>query len=264
MLITGAGSGIGRLMALESARRGAEVIGWDLSDQSGAETVSMIEAAGGRASSAVVNVADRQAVAAEAERTGEVDVVVNNAGVVSGAPLLEIPDEKIQRTLDVNVAALYWVTKAFLPGMIQRRRGAVVTIASAAGWIGVARQTDYSASKWAAVGFMESLRNELRAAGHPIGTLTVTPYYIDTGMFEGVQTKWPWLLPILQPEQVSTAVIDALEADKHLVALPPLVEVVPALRVLPTRLFDAVADLLGVNQTMDHFRGRAETSTAPR
>ena len=66
-----------------------------------------------------------------------------------------------------------------------RCHGSVVSIASAAGLVGVARQTDYSAGKWAAVGFTESLRQELRADGHPVHTLAVCPYYIDTGMFAG-------------------------------------------------------------------------------
>ncbi|MCY1158364.1 MAG: short-chain dehydrogenase [Citricoccus sp.] len=256
MLITGGGSGLGRLMALEAARRGAEVIVWDLSAQAGEATVEQVRAAGGAARSAVVDVTDREAVYRAAGQAGAVDVVVNNAGVVSGARLLEIPDAAIERTMDVNVLALYWVTKAFLGGMIERGHGSVVTIASAAGLVGVARQTDYSASKWAAVGFIESLRNELRADGHPINTLAVCPFYIDTGMFAGVQTRFPRLLPILDPDEVTTRVIEAIEDGRQHLVMPALVGALPALRVLPTRLFDRVMDVLGVNRSMDGFTGR--------
>jgi all-trans-retinol dehydrogenase (NAD+) len=181
---------------------------------------------------------------------------------LSGARLLDIPDESIERTMDVNVLALYWVTKAFLGGMIERGHGSVVTIASAAGLVGVARQTDYSASKWAAIGFTESLRNELRVDGHPIHALAVCPFYIDTGMFAGVQTRFPKLLPILDPDEVTTRVIDAIEDGRQQLVLPPLVRALPAMRVLPNRLFDRVMDALGVNQTMDHFTGRDEASGA--
>ncbi|BDZ47490.1 hypothetical protein GCM10025866_33990 [Naasia aerilata] len=136
-----------------------------------------------------MNVADRdqvrEAAAATLAAVDRVDVLVNNAGVVTGKPLLEASEDQIQRTFDVNVLALYWVTRAFLPGMLTRRRGTVVTVASAAGLIGVARQTDYAASKHAAVGFDESLRAELRGSGRGVRTLVVCPYYIDTGMFEG-------------------------------------------------------------------------------
>ncbi|MGM7667079.1 SDR family oxidoreductase [Microbacterium sp. A93] len=261
VLITGAGSGIGRLMALEAARRGAEVIIWDLDDAAARGTVAAVTAQGGTARSLRVDVTDRQAVARAADETGAVDVVINNAGVVTGARLLDASEDSIQRTLEVNVMALFWVTRAFLGGMISRGRGAVVTVASAAGWTGVARQTDYSASKWAAIGFTESLRHELRADGHPINTLVVCPYYIDTGMFDGVQTRYPALLPILKPEQVARSVISALEAGRQQLVMPPLVRWVPALRILPVRIFDRILDTLGVNQTMDHFTGRTAVRT---
>ncbi|MFP5313556.1 MAG: SDR family NAD(P)-dependent oxidoreductase, partial [Actinomycetes bacterium] len=144
-------------------------------------------------------------------------------------------------------------------GMAERGRGTVVTIASAAALVGVARQTDYSASKFAAFGFNESLRAELRAGNADVNTLVVCPYYIDTGMFDGVQTRWPRLLPILQEEDVAAKVLDAVEAGRRKLVLPPLVNVLPALRILPVGVFDGLMDVLGVNRTMDNFTGR----TAP-
>ena len=164
VLITGAGSGIGRLMALDAAARGAaEILIWDLSADSGDAVRDEITAVGGQARSFEVNVADSAQVETVAERTGPVDILINCAGIVTGKKLLDADADAIRRVYDVNTLALYWTTKAFLPGMLERDRGAVVTIASAAGLTGVARQTDYSASKWAAVGFTESLRSELRA-----------------------------------------------------------------------------------------------------
>ncbi|MDQ4491599.1 SDR family oxidoreductase [Sinomonas sp. ASV486] len=257
VLITGGASGIGRLMALESARRGAEVVIWDLSADGAAAVVAEIVATGGLASSYPVDVTDTAHVAEAARQTGDVDVVVNNAGVVSGQTLLEASESALRRTLEVNVLALYWVTRAFLPGMIARGRGTVVTIASAAGLVGVARQTDYSASKFGAFGFTESLRAELRADGHDVGTLVVCPYYINTGMFEGVETKFPALLPILEEHDVALKVIDGIESGREQIILPPFARLVPLMRFLPTRAFDRVADFFGINHTMDHFVGRA-------
>ena len=257
VLITGAGSGIGRLMALDAAARGAaEILIWDLSADSGDAVRDEITAAGGQARAFEVNVADSAQVETVAERTGPVDILINCAGIVTGKKLLDADADAIRRVYDVNTLALYWTTKAFLPGMLERDRGAVVTIASAAGLTGVARQTDYSASKWAAVGFTESLRSELRAEGSRVGTLVVCPFYINTGMFDGVRTKFPRLLPILEETDVSTRVLNAIESGREQLVMPPLVRLVPGVRLLPTRAFDTVMDFLGVNQTMDHFTGR--------
>ena len=257
VLITGAGSGIGRLMALDAAARGAaEILIWDLSADSGDAVRDEITAVGGQARSFEVNVADSAQVETVAERTGPVDILINCAGIVTGKKLLDADADAIRRVYDVNTLALYWTTKAFLPGMLERDRGAVVTIASAAGLTGVARQTDYSASKWAAVGFTESLRSELRAEGSRVGTLVVCPFYINTGMFDGVRTKFPRLLPILEETDVSTRVLNAIESGREQLVMPPLVRLVPGVRLLPTRAFDKVMDFLGVNQTMDHFTGR--------
>jgi len=257
VLITGAGSGIGRLMALDAAARGAaEILIWDLSADSGDAVRDEITAVGGQARSFEVNVADSAQVETVAERTGPVDILINCAGIVTGKKLLDADADAIRRVYDVNTLALYWTTKAFLPGMLERDRGAVVTIASAAGLTGVARQTDYSASKWAAVGFTESLRSELRAEGSRVGTLVVCPFYINTGMFDGVRTKFPRLLPILEETDVSTRVLNAIESGREQLVMPPLVRLVPGVRLLPTRAFDTVMDFLGVNQTMDHFTGR--------
>lgn len=264
VLVTGGGSGLGRRMAVEAAGRGARVVIWDLSADGGRNVRDEIRRAGGVAEAQTVNVADREAVQAAAAVAGPVDVLINNAGVVTGKLLLDADDEDIQRTFDVNVLALYWVTRAFLPGMADRGHGTVVTIASAAGLVGVAKQTDYSASKFAAFGFNESLRAELRAGRTGVNTLVVCPYYIDTGMFDGVRTRFPRLLPILREEAVAVQVLDAIESGRQKLVLPPLVNLVPAARLLPVGAFDRLMDVLGINRTMDRFTGRpAEVSGTP-
>jgi all-trans-retinol dehydrogenase (NAD+) len=239
VLITGAASGIGRRMAEFATARGAEVIGWDLAG-----------------SDVDVDVTDADAVATEAAAAGPIDVLVNNAGVVSGRRLLEATEAQIRRTFEVNVLAHFWTTRAFLPGMIERGRGKVVTIASAAGLVGVARQTDYSASKWAAFGFAESLRAELRKDESPVSTLVVAPFYIDTGMFAGVHTRFRVLLPILQERDVSRRILDAVESGRQQLVMPAFARLTPLLRVLPPIAFDAVTDFFGINSTMDAFTGR--------
>ena len=260
-LVTGGGGGIGRLLALALARRGADVAIWDLDGVAAEAVAEEVRATGRRAWAWACDVGDRtgvDTVAAETlAETGGIDLLVNNAGVVSGKPFLELTAADVERTFRVNVLSLYWVTGALLPSMVERGRGHVVTIASAAGLVGVARQTDYSASKHAAVGFDESLRVELAKTAPAIRTTVVCPYYIDTGMFDGVQTRFPKLLPILDPDDVVERIVVAIERGRARLILPPLVRIVPLARVLPPRLADRLMAFFGVNASMDHFHGRS-------
>lgn len=260
-LVTGGASGIGRLMALKLARAGARVTIWDINAAAlGAVVDELAAVPGSQGRGFVCDVSRREEVYARAAETvaagGPVDILVNNAGVVSGKDFLELPDEKIQATFDVNVLALFWTGKAFLPSMIERDQGHVVTIASASGLIGVARLADYAASKWAAIGFDESLRAELRKVAPGVLTTVICPYYINTGMFRGVRSRFPWLLPILEEDDVAERVVRAIRRGTRRLIMPWPVYVVPVLRFLPVGLFDWVANFLGVNASMDEFVGR--------
>jgi all-trans-retinol dehydrogenase (NAD+) len=258
VLITGAASGLGRRLALESARREAALVLWDLNREGLDRVASEVRALGARADVAIVDVARREEVYQAAGPVGHaVDVLINNAGVVSGKRLLENPDELIERTFAVNTLPLFWTVKAFLPRMIERGRGHVVTIASAAGLIGVPRLTDYCASKWAAVGFDESLRAELRKVAPAIRTTVVCPYYIGTGLFEGAKSRFPLLLPVLDEEKVARRIVRGIARNERKLLMPALVRTIPWMRLLPISWFDAVAEILGINASMDDFRGRS-------
>jgi all-trans-retinol dehydrogenase (NAD+) len=265
VLVTGAASGIGRLLAERVAAEGARVVLWDVDVVALDRARAELAAAGRTVATYACNIRDRAAVAAVAARTraehGAVDVLVNNAGVVSGKTLLDASDDDIVRTFDVNTLALFWTTRAFLPAMIERRRGHVVTIASAAGIVGTSRLVDYCASKHAAVGFDESLRLELRRLGSPVKTTVVCPFYISTGMFAGVKTRFPLLLPILTPEYAVERIVDAIRRDRPRLVMPRFVYSTWLARLLPVAAFDAIMELLGVNRSMDEFVGRA--SAAP-
>jgi all-trans-retinol dehydrogenase (NAD+) len=261
VLITGGASGIGRRLAVRCAGLGATVTIWDLNEagaQAAAEEAAA-QGAGGTLSFAC-DVGDREQVRARAEdvasAAGPVDVLVNNAGVVSGATLLDLADEGIERTFRVNTLALFWVTRAFLPEMVRRGSGHVVTVASAAGLIGSPRETDYAASKHAAVGFNEALRMELRRGGSGVRTTVVCPFYIDTGMFEGVKTRFPLVLPILDPDEVVERILQGIRHDRAQVVMPFMVRTLPAMRLLPVWAFDRLADFFGVTAAMDEFVGR--------
>ena len=257
VLVTGGGSGFGRLLACGAAQRGAsEVIVWDISAARGQATVDVIADHDCYAKAMTVDVTDQAAVVDAAESVGTVDILINNAGVVSGRELLETQASSIERTLQVNLLSLFWVTRAFLGAMVRNDHGRVVTVASAAGLIGPARMTDYSASKFGAFGFNEALRNELRQQGSSVSTLIVAPYYMSTGMFDGVTTRFPALLPILRPTYVAAATLNAVESSRSVLVMPWFVNSLPLLRVLPVKLADAMADFFGINHGMDEFQGR--------
>lgn len=262
VLVTGAASGIGALVAVQAAHRGARaVVLWDLDLPAAQDVATRVQAAGATCLAQRVDLRDAQEVEAAGrvvlERLGRVDVLVNSAGVVTGRRFEDLSEEDVARTFDVNVLALYRVVRCFLPGMRTRDRGCVVTIASAAGLVGVARQTDYSASKFAAVGFMESLRSELRRSGSHVRTLVVAPYYVSTGMFAGVRTRVPLLLPVLEPERVASQVLDSVERGDARRILPWFANAVLLVKALPVPVADAITDLFGISTTMDTFTGRS-------
>jgi all-trans-retinol dehydrogenase (NAD+) len=261
VVITGAASGLGRGLAQRLAGMGARVALWDLDAAGLARAAADIrERTGSDPHAAVVDVSDPDAVrraATEAQAArGPIDILVNNAGVVSGRALVDLTDAQITRTLAVNTLALFWTTRALLPDMIRRGRGHIVTIASAAGFVGAHRLTDYTASKHAAVGFDDALRAELRRTAPSLVTTVVCPFYIDTGMFAGAKTRLPWLLPILKEDQVVERIARAIQRDQRRVLMPFIVRLVPLLRILPVRWFDLLADVFGLNASMDDFTGR--------
>ena len=261
VLVTGAASGIGALVAVQAAHRGARaVVLWDLDLPAAQDVATRVQAAGATGLAQRVDLRDAQEVEAAGrvvlERLGRVDVLVNSAGVVTGRRFEDLSEEDVARTFDVNVLALYRVVRCFLPGMRTRDLGCAAPLPSAAGLVGVARQTDYAASKVAAVGFMESLRSELRRSGSHVRTLVVAPYYVSTGMFAGVRTRVPLLLPVLEPERVASQVLDSVERGDARRILPWFANAVLLVKALPVPVADAITDLFGISTTMDTFTGR--------
>jgi len=258
-LITGGAGGVGRLLARKMAMRGTHAVLWDINDEALAQAADEIRAAGGKVSSYTCNVANKEMVYATAAKVrrevGKVDILVNNAGVVNGKPFLECSDEELRRTMEVNILSHFWTVKAFLPDMIKADSGHLVTIASAGGIVGSAGLVDYSASKFAAFGFDEALRAELKQWRLNIRTTVVCPFFINTGMFAGVQSRFPCLLPILNDDEVAERIVRAVARGTERVILPPFVYTTWPLRLVPVKVFDWVVTLLGVNNAMDTFRG---------
>ncbi|XP_051562958.1 retinol dehydrogenase 10-A isoform X1 [Myxocyprinus asiaticus] len=203
VLITGSGGALGRLFALEFTKYGAEVVLWDINGETNEETAKLVKEQGGKAHAYTVDVTNREMVYSTADQVRkdvgrDVTYLVNNAGVVAGERILDCPDTMVERTLKVNCHALFWTVKAFLPQMKANNHGHIITIASVLGLFSTACVEDYCASKFAAVGFHESLAHELLTEEDVDGVKTtlVCPYVVDTGMFEGCRIRYFFLLYI--------------------------------------------------------------------
>jgi len=267
VLITGGASGIGQLMAFAFAEKHAKVIVWDINENAMKAMEDEARAKNLFLRGMVCNVSDKDAIYSQAQKLvadfGQVDVLINNAGIVSkkganttGPAFLGVPDESIIKLMNINVFSLFWTSKAFLPSMIERNSGHIVTVSSSAGIIGVKGLSDYCASKFAAFGFDESLRMELRRMKSAIKTTVVCPFFINTGMFEGVKTRFPLILPILKKEYVVKKIVKAVLKNKTRLIMPRFVYLIYFLRLLPPTMMDEVADFFGISHAMDDFKGR--------
>ncbi|XP_014214233.1 estradiol 17-beta-dehydrogenase 11-like [Copidosoma floridanum] len=238
-LVTGAAGGIGRLVAVKLAKRGCTLVLWDIDKSGVEETAQVIKESGGKCWAYHCDVTDREVVYNTAKavklEVGNVTILVNNAGYVYGSTLMNIPDDEIERTFKVNIISHYWTTKAFLKEMMRENHGHIVTVASVAGLLGTYNCTDYSATKFAACGYHESLYTELKAHGYyGIHTTLVCPYFINTGMFSGVK---PRLRPMLEPDYVATEVVAAIATNKVFVVLPAAIRYLTPLKyILPAKM----------------------------
>lgn len=261
IIVTGAASGLGRLLSARFIALGDRIAAVDVNQE-------MLDAAAASLGALYVpfkidltDPGDIEKGFSEIEaQLGPADILINNAGIVAGRHLLDLSPADIRKTFAVNVESHFHTTRAVLPSMIDRGRGHIVTIASAGGIAATARMSAYSASKFAAVGFDDAVRSEMRRLGHPIDTTLVAPFFIDTGMFEGVRTRFSWLLPILTPDYAADRIMKAIRKKKRRLLMPRLVYATYPLRLLPVRWYDAIADFLGVTRSMDDFRGRSGPS----
>lgn len=269
VLITGGASGIGRIMGRICLEKGASnLIVWDINqaniDKTEAELSDVKPAetgvSKGQIHSYIVNVSDPQAIKSAYEKVksevGEVDILVNCAGIVRGNNTFDKQTvQDIDLTMDINANAPMYVALAVLPDMLRRDRGHICNIASAAGMLGVPKLSVYCASKWAVIGWAESMRVELKQARSHVRVTSVAPYFINTGMFDGVNSK---VFPILDPEKTAAKIIRAVEVGKSFRGIPFAYHFIRIWQgLLPNFLFDFIfGKIFGVYSVMDHFTGR--------
>ncbi|NXA96519.1 RDHE2 dehydrogenase, partial [Melanocharis versteri] len=265
VLITGAGSGIGRLLGIKFASLGATVVLWDINQEGLNYTVRLARENGaGRVHSYICDCSKRQDVHRVADQVkkevGDVSILINNAGVVIGKRFLDSPDALLEKTMEVNTMAHFWTYKAFLPAMVAANHGHLVSIASCTGLCGGPQLSDYCASKFAAVGFAESIDMEMRVLRKTgIKTTIVCPYIIGTGMFDGTKTKWPRVFPILDPEYVVERIITAVRQNREMLQIPRIIYFLLFLKsFLPVKATLVLMDYFGNFDAMTTFKGRSK------
>nr|XP_012235705.1 PREDICTED: short-chain dehydrogenase/reductase family 16C member 6 isoform X2 [Linepithema humile] len=196
-LVTGGGGGLGRLLSLRLANLGAIVVVWDINEAGIEETVKLVRAAGGSCYGYVCDLCDREDIYKKAR----------------------IIKEEIGKT-----------AKAFLPTMLENKKGHIVSVASLAGQVGIQKLVDYCTSKFAAMGFDEALRMELENEECNIHTTVVCPYFIrSTGMFDDVRASY---IPTLSPNVVADRIVTAMRCNEKYAIIPGYLQILLALKWL--------------------------------
>jgi 3-oxoacyl-[acyl-carrier protein] reductase len=188
-LVTGAGRGIGRAIALKFAAEGADLICVSRTAENSEKTANDVRALGRKSWAHAVDVADAAAVAASVERilteTGRIDILVNNAGVTRDGLLVRMSEEDWDTVLDTNLKGAFLFTKALARTFMKQRSGRIINIASIVGLIGNAGQCNYAASKAALIGFTKSVARELGSRGVLVNA--VAPGFVETDMTSGLK-----------------------------------------------------------------------------
>jgi len=263
VLITGGASGIGKIMGRMALEKGAKCfIIWDI-NLVGIEATRKELSKYGNVKGYVVDVSNNEIVNIAYRKTvedcGDIDILINCAGIItSNKTFAQQTPEEIVKTMNINTIAPMFVARAMLPDMLKRNRGHVCTIASAGGMISNPKMSVYAASKWGVIGWSDSVRIELQEMKSDVHFTTVAPYYINTGMFDGVKSR---IIPILKPEYVAKRVISAIERNKAFRGIPFGFHFIRFWQaILPTRVFDFFfGKVFGIYHTMDQFTGRKST-----
>jgi short-subunit dehydrogenase len=254
--ITGAGSGIGRALANELARRGAHLALIDVNEMGLAETVAQCEGFGVKITSDRLDVADRSAVYAWADQVvadhGAVNLVINNAGVALGATVESMSYEDFEWLMNINFWGVVHGTKAFLPHLKASGEGHIVNLSSVFGLISVPSQSAYSAAKFAVRGFTDTLRMELEIEQAPVSVTTVHPGGIKTNIARNARLD-PSVTEmagdaekarldmervfITSPQKAARQILAAVQRDRRRALIGPDAKVIDFVSRLPATLY---------------------------
>ncbi|XP_068626872.1 17-beta-hydroxysteroid dehydrogenase 13-like isoform X2 [Battus philenor] len=243
VLITGAGQGLGRELAIQFAELGATVICWDQDAPRNNAVVSEIRSKDGECFGFTIDVTVREQVAALAARMrrqlADVSMVVSNAGAFSCAPIAHLKPEAISRLIEVNLLAHFWIIQAFLPSMIERRHGHIVAINSSAGLLPCADMVPYCAAKFGLRGLMDSITEELRLDTWTKNIYTTSVYLatLSTGLYPPPAHRFTSWYSEITAKEAATIIIDGIRKNHKDISIPSFMKPLIALNnVLPYRI----------------------------
>ncbi len=260
VLITGGASGIGRIMGRMALEKGAGcLVIWDINDAAITSTVKEFST-NGKVKGYHIDISDNDAVVETYARTcrecGDVDILINCAGIITGNKTFDNNSTSdITRTMNINALAPMIIANQALPRMMARNAGHICNISSAGGMLSNPKMSVYAASKWAVIGWSDSVRIELQESKSDVHITTVAPYYINTGMFDGVKSS---ILPIQKPEPTARKILRAIERNKNFIGIPFGFHFIRFWQaMLPTSWFDFIfGRCFGIFSAMDNFTGR--------
>jgi butyryl-CoA dehydrogenase len=257
--ITGAGSGIGRALASELARRGAHLALSDIDDVGLAETVALCEGRGVKVTSQHLDVADREAVFAWADAVvadhGKVNLILNNAGVGVAATIEAVSYDDFEWLMNINFWGVVHGTKAFLPHLKASGEGHIVNMSSVFGLLSIPAQSAYNSAKFAVRGFTDALRMELEIEGAPVSSTTVHPGGIKTniarnsrfddsvaelaGGAEEAARRFD-RVAMTSPAKAARQILAAVEHDKRRALIGPDAKLLDLVSRLPAGIYQRV------------------------
>ncbi|XP_012061887.1 PREDICTED: 17-beta-hydroxysteroid dehydrogenase 13-like [Atta cephalotes] len=246
VLITGAGHGIGKELAIQYACLGAKVVCLDINKQTNEQTAKEIKEIGKDAYAYECDVTKREDVFAVAKRVkeeiGDVTILVNNAGIMPCHTFLDHTVDEIIQMFNINVLGHFWMLQAYLPSMIKRNHGHIIALSSIAGIVGFSNLVPYSATKHAVRGMMDALEDELHLFNKEkslIKFTTICPYMVDTGLCKNPKIK------LNSPKDTAAQIIKAQRQNIRIKSVPSFwLPLIKFIRILPENAQIVIKDFI--------------------
>ncbi|GAB1862027.1 NADP-retinol dehydrogenase [Camponotus japonicus] len=262
VLITGAGHGIGRELAIQLSSMGCIIVCWDNDVDNNRSTMREVSKNGGEVYGFLVDVSKRLEVRETVRlmrKIGvpDVTILINNAAVLYHKPYLSFDPDDVEKTFNVNVLSNFWMfhndsyfkqtIEAFLPLMLQKNSGHIVAISSMCGIYGVSQKVAYCSSKFAVRGLMEALHEEVRLDERKsnIHFTTIYPFYVDTGLAKDPKYRFPYIFGVVTPEYAAREIIKAIQRNYTEYSIPRCLLSLNAInRIVPESVMRLILDFL--------------------
>ncbi|KAA0202900.1 hypothetical protein HAZT_HAZT011920 [Hyalella azteca] len=250
-MVTGAGHGIGKELALQLSRLGVKVVCCDINEAWNQNTVEAIKAEAGVAWGYKCDVSSASCVhdvsSMIRKEVGDIDILINNAGIMPCKSFLQHSAQDVEKLFAINVMSHFHTLREWLPVFMSRGDGHIVALSSIAGLMGTSNLVPYCATKHAIRGLMEGLKEELRFDNRYPGIklTTVHPFVVETGLAKSYRIRFPLFNPVTTPADAASIIIDGIQREHYVVSIPKKdFYFLKLFSVLPLSIQHALSDLL--------------------